>query len=94
MGFRSKVEMHDQESQYGDYRFPTSPLVYSIALATLKSASVTTKDSNPRRGSRDPDEVGILTDTGYKHWSIVDSVVLGKLALGVAEPEERKGGPP
>lgn len=43
MGPRSKVEIPNQAGQYGDHIFPTSRLVYRIALATLKISIVTTK---------------------------------------------------
>lgn len=85
--------MPDQAIQYGDYKFPALGLVYRVALATLKIVIVTTKDSNTSRSLRNRDEAGILSHTRYKPWSATDSLTTGNPALGVVEPEERKGSP-
>lgn len=93
MGFQSEVEIHDQACQYGDYIFLASGLVYRVTLTTLKIGAITTKDNNPSRGFRNHDEIGILTNTGYKHCSTTNSLIVGKPTLRVAKPEERKGSP-
>lgn len=93
MGFRLEVEIPDQAGQYGDYRFPTSGLEYRIALTTHKISTVIAKDSNASKGSRDRDEFGSLTNTGYKHWSTIDSLTVRNPAFGVTELEEGKGSP-
>jgi len=52
---------------------------------------VSTEDSNASGSLGDHNVAGGLTYPGYESWSATDSFKAGKLALGVAELEEREG---